>query len=169
MQLLSNFMANWAGKKRKKTKITESRISTLAAHPAPACPTPPVLPSSWGVLHTPPHLPCKGIRGSLALQPPSLLPIPNITSILATTRSLGRARGRSPGLGLGPPGALLQPRRWSIVPIHAGTSCPGRRDSGCACLAIQFSEIMTKKVRAGAGERGMCPGRKAQSWPSQLG
>lgn len=138
MQLLSNFMANWAGKKRKKTKITENRISTLAAHPAPACPTPPVLPSSCGVPRTPPHPPCEGIWGSLALQPPSLLPIPNITPGLATAPSLGRARARSPGWGLRPPGALLRPRRCSTVPVRAGTSCLDCRDSGCLCVS-QFS------------------------------
>lgn len=67
MQLLSNFMANWVGGKKKKDREKLWRAELPPSQPAllPVAPTPPALPSS-----TPLHPPCKGISGSLALPGP---------------------------------------------------------------------------------------------------
>lgn len=133
MQLLSNFMANWVGeKKKRKTKITESRITTLTAHPTPARPDTPSPPFQLGgPLHpTPPapqgHLRLFGFaRGFAILFPPS--PSQNQCQPLQQPHPWAKPEPGAPG--------QVQPHHRSIFPIHAGTSPPPAPAAGTAYAA----------------------------------
>lgn len=150
MQLLSNFMANWVGeKKKRKTKITESRITTLTAHPTPARPNTPSPPFQLGgPLHpTPPapqgHLRLFGFAGGFAiLFPPS--PSQNQCQPLQQPHPWAKPEPGAPG--------QVQPHHRTIFPIHAGTSpppSPGSRDGVRSHRCCISRSILTRCPRPG--------------------
>ena len=125
MQLLSNFMANWVGEKKRKTKITESRI---AARPPPARPDTPSPPFQLrGPLHPAPPALQRHLRlfGFATRFPPphpktNVNPRNNpITGQSLSQEPQGRARTSRCSPTASPPEHLPRPCRY-LLPRRQG-------------------------------------------------
>lgn len=150
MQLLSNFMANWVGEKKKKK---DKNYREQNYHPNSP-------PHSCSPRHPQPSLPAGGslaphstrparasqafwlCRGLCNPLPP--LPIPKPMPTPAATPSLGKAGARSPGAGTAsPPEHLSHPCRYLAPPS------PGSRDGVRSHRRCISRSILTRCPRPG--------------------